>query len=63
MHHHTLDTVEVTAFCPTCNRVTRHAVSGKRRGPCLEHKPSGLSKDQERRQKEREREAQNPRLF
>lgn len=37
--HYTLNTVEVPAWCNTCNRVTRHSVSGKRRGPCLEHAP------------------------
>lgn len=61
--HHTKNTTGVLAFCSSCNRRTLHSVSGKRIGPCMEHKPEGMTRDQERRAKERERDAANPKLF
>lgn len=54
---------ECVAFCNTCMRSTKHAVSGGRRGRCMEHGPQGYSKAQIRRLEEQERERQAPSLF
>jgi len=62
-HHETKNTEAVTAWCETCKRTTLHSVSGKRRGPCREHAPSGMSKAQEQRQQKLLREKESPRLF
>jgi len=35
--HYTQATYECSAWCNRCGRVTRHSVSGGRRGACLEH--------------------------
>lgn len=63
MKHETKNTIEVLAWCNTCNRATRHSVSGKRRGHCLEHAPAGKSKEQEKRARQREAEEREPGLF
>lgn len=34
--HYTKNTLECTAWCSTCQRMTQHRVDGGRRGPCLE---------------------------
>jgi len=60
--HYTRSTTEVTAWCNTCRRQTRHAVSAGRRCHCLEHEPPQLTKRQQRAQEQRERDAQNPPL-
>lgn len=38
--HYTKNTYEVTEYCKTCGRITRHDVSNGRRGPWLEHRPA-----------------------
>jgi hypothetical protein len=34
--HYTKNTLECTAYCGKCQRMTQHRVDGGRRGPCLE---------------------------
>ena len=60
--HYTKNTTAVLAYCPTCNRKTRHRVSDGRQGSCLEHEAK-LSKAQERRKKQQDEDAKNPRMF
>lgn len=60
--HYTKNTTAVLVYCPTCNRRTRHRVSDGRQGLCMEHEAK-LSKAQERRRKEQEKEEKNPRMF
>jgi len=61
--HYPRSTESVLAWCNTCGRATRHAVSAGRRGRCLEHEAPQESKKQQRARQKREREAQNPKLF
>lgn len=61
--HYTRNTLETTAWCPTCGRSTQHRVDGGRRGPCLEHAAPELSKAQQRRRAAEELRRQNPTLF
>jgi hypothetical protein len=61
---------EVTAWCAKCCRFTRHDVfrvavgshAGKP-GPCKEHQPNWLSKDQQKRRAETETATRNRTLF
>jgi ribosomal protein L44E len=59
-HHETRNTTAVLQWCPTCGRNTLHQVSDRRRGTCLENHVPGMSKDQERREKQRKEAEQNP---
>jgi hypothetical protein len=34
--HYTKNTVEVSVWCNTCNRMTMHRVDDGRRGPCID---------------------------
>lgn len=61
--HYTKNTSQVMHFCPTCNRHTMHRVDFKRLGSCTEHCASGLSKAQEKRRKQQEADAEQPKLF
>ncbi len=61
--HYTRRTLEVTAWCGKCGRMTQHRVDGGRRGPCLEHDAPEFSKMQLARRRKAERAKQNPRLF
>ena len=60
--HYTKNTTAVTAYCPTCNRRTRHRVSDGRQGLCMEHEAK-LSKAQEKASEKREEEEKQPRMF
>jgi ribosomal protein L44E len=61
--HHPKNVSAVLKFCPTCNRKTMHRVDFKREGSCTEHKPSGLSKEQEKRKTALEKAEREPTLF
>jgi ribosomal protein L44E len=61
--HYTLETTEVSAWCPTCGKQTLHRVSGKRRGACVNDHHSGLSKKQQATQEKRAKEEREPKLF
>lgn len=61
--HYTTNTESVLRWCNQCNRLTRHSVSGKRVGRCMEHQAAGASQRQQREAERRTREAANPRLF
>ena len=37
MQHYTRNTVSTSKYCPTCKRVTQHAVHDRRIAHCLEH--------------------------
>jgi hypothetical protein len=63
MEHYPKNTVGVTKFCPTCNRMTIHRVDNKRVGICIEEHVKGMSKAQEKRQIKKVRDEQNPTLF
>ena len=58
---------ETLAYCNTCRRITKHAVSGGRLAHCLEHGPKvnarGESKVQTRRREAKEKAKQNLTLF
>lgn len=60
--HYTRNTRSVSVYCSTCRRHTVHRVDDRRLGPCTEHQASGLSREQEKRQKAKEQEEQNPKL-
>jgi len=49
--HYTRNTIECTAWCTKCQKMTQHRVDGGRRGPCLEHEAPKFSKAQEARQR------------
>lgn len=34
--HYTKNTLECTAYCNRCGKMTQHRVDGGRRGPCLD---------------------------
>jgi len=34
--HYTRNTIEATAWCNRCNRVTLHRVDGVKKGPCID---------------------------
>jgi ribosomal protein L44E len=57
-HHETRNTTAVSAWCPTCQKITMHQVSDRRRGTCLESHVAGMTKAQERRKKQQELQAQ-----
>ena len=65
--HYRKDVTEAWEWCRTCNRLTLHFVSGGRRGRCKEHEPRGLvngmTKAQQRKKEEQERERREPKLF
>jgi len=61
--HYTKNTLECTAWCETCGRQTKHAVSDGRRGRCLEHESPQYSKKQLARRERLARENRNPTLF
>jgi len=61
--HFTRGTLECTAWCNKCQRMTQHRVDGVRRGPCLEHEAPRFSQAQLARRKKQERERQQPALF
>ncbi|HAS53866.1 MAG TPA: hypothetical protein DCS42_06905 [Nitrospiraceae bacterium] len=60
--HYTRNTKQVSVYCSTCRRNTIHRVDDQRLGPCTEHQPSGLSKEQEKRHRAKEEAEQNPTL-
>jgi hypothetical protein len=55
--HYTRNTLECTAWCAKCQKMTQYRVDGGRRGPCLEHEAPKLSKAQEARQRKAAQEA------
>ena len=63
--HYTKNTLECTAWCARCQRMTQHRVDGGRQGPCIDpaHPKPKATKAQERRQRKAEKDRQNPRLF
>lgn len=61
--HHPKNVRGVMKWCPTCRRNTMHRVDFKREGSCTEHKASGLSKEQEKRQAAKEKAEREPTLF
>jgi hypothetical protein len=36
--HYTRNTLECTAWCARCQRMTQHRVDGGRKGPCIDPK-------------------------
>lgn len=60
--HHPKNVSAVSKWCPTCRRNTLHRVDFKREGSCTEHAASGLSREQERRQRLKEQDEQNPKF-
>lgn len=63
--HYTKNTLECTAWCKRCQRMTQHRVEGGRRGPCIDprHSVQELTQAQLARKQKAEREAQQPSLF
>jgi len=61
--HFTKNTLECTAWCEHCGRMTQHAVSNGRRGRCLEHEAAQFSKKQLARRERLSKQDQNPTLF
>ena len=61
--HSTKDTSGLRAFCPTCGRETIHDVYDGRISSCREPHATGLSKKQEKAQKERQKAEDEPTLF
>ena len=63
--HYTKNTLECTAWCRRCQRMTQHRVDGGRRGPCIDpaHPVSGAKKDEARRRRNEKESAKGPRLF
>jgi len=65
-HHFQKGIDETWEFCGKCNRQTRHIVSNGRLGRCKEHEitdSTGMTKEQQRKAKQREFERKNPTLF
>jgi len=60
--HYTKNTLECTVWCAKCRRMTQHRVDGGRQGPCLECKPSGMTKAQEKRKISEEKEKSQTKL-
>ena len=63
MKHETRNTTGILRYCNKCGKNTMHTVSDKRVGLCMKSHASGLSKDQDRRMKAREKEDAQPRLI
>jgi hypothetical protein len=62
--HYTRNTLEDTAWCGTCGRMTQHKVSAGRLAECLEHeRAEPFTVKQRAAIARRARERQNPRLF
>jgi ribosomal protein L44E len=61
--HYTKNTVAIRKYCPTCNRMTMHSVSGKRVGHCLEHEAQSMTKKQKKRLREQEDAENQQNLF
>ena len=61
--HYPTNVKEVLTWCDTCGRKTMHRTDYKRLGSCTEHAASGLSKAQEKTQREREEKENQPELF
>jgi hypothetical protein len=67
--HYTRNTLEVTSWCPQCQRPTQHRVDAGRKGPCIDpqHPPAGsaggLTQTQARRREKERRAQQKPALF
>ena len=62
--HYTRNTIECTAWCAKCQRMTQHRVDGVRRGPCIDpkHPVQQMTKTQQRKRDKAWQEAQNPTL-
>jgi hypothetical protein len=56
MKHETKNTTAILKWCSTCGRNTMHRVSNCRVGTCMEAHSEGLSKKQELRHKQEEKE-------
>lgn len=63
--HYTKNTEECTAFCKKCGRMTQHRVFDGRRGPCIDpdYPVQELTKAQQKRRNQQEKEKQQPDLF
>ncbi len=69
--HYPRGTLECTAWCNVCGRLTQHRVDhpaagekgGGRRGPCVEQEAPQATKKQQHAKDKREREKQQPNLF
>jgi hypothetical protein len=61
--HETLATESRLKWCNKCTKLTKHAVSGRRVGRCMECPAQGPSKKQIRDRQKREEERRNPKLF
>ena len=63
--HYTKNTLECTAWCAKCQKLTQHRVDGGRRGPCIDpdHSVQELSQKQKKRIVQEEKKKQNPELF
>lgn len=63
--HYTKNTLECTAWCKKCDRMTQHRVDGGRRGPCIDpqHPVAGAKQDEARRRRQEKESAKGPRLF
>ena len=46
--HYTRNTVAISKYCPTCNRMTMHRVDDRRAGCCLETHIKGIDRKQEK---------------
>ena len=47
MQHYQRNVIAITKWCETCGKMTRHRVSDRRVGSCMESHVTGLSKKQE----------------
>jgi hypothetical protein len=50
--HYPKSTIETTAYCKPCQRMTTHRVDGGRLGPCLEHETPIKPKPEKPKQKD-----------
>ena len=64
--HYTKNTLECTAYCNKCGKMTQHRVDGGRRGPCLAciaRREEETKARQKKEAEQKEQEARSPRLF
>jgi ribosomal protein L44E len=63
--HYTKNVIADTTWCAKCQRHTLHRVDSGRLGPCIDpkHPVPAITKKQEKRRREQEKERQQPRLF
>ena len=62
MQHYQRNVKAIMMYCPTCGKMTMHRVDDRRVGSCINPHVFGMSKKQEKREKDKQKAAENQSL-